>query len=223
MIKHILFDHDGTLVDSEILAIDIMLKTLKPYGFNMSPDEYAYLFPGLLDFQILEVIAKEYNIQYDVSVVIPALHAQHHATFSQQLKAIPGITSLIRDLKIPKSIVSNASREHIVRCMKKVKLHNSIDGHFFSAYEVEKPKPAPDVYLQALTTLQLQPEDTIVVEDSPTGVLAAKAAGLRVIGFLGASHIKGNKIHKQKLIDCGADFIANNAKELALCFEKNKN
>jgi HAD superfamily hydrolase (TIGR01509 family) len=218
MLKHILFDHDGTLVDSEVLAIDLMLKTLRPYGFQMSTDEYAQRFPGLLEYQILEIISKDYNIKFDQSVVIADLHSQFSSIFDTQLKAIPGITSLFRSLKIPKSVVSNASRPHIERCMKKVKLINALDGQFFSAYEVAKPKPEPDVYLHALKILQLSVNETVVVEDSPTGVLAAKAAGLRVIGFLGATHIKGNQLHAQKLVDCGADFLANNAKELGQHF-----
>jgi HAD superfamily hydrolase (TIGR01509 family) len=214
MLKHILFDHDGTLIDSEILCIDMMLTILEPYGFKMSKSEYGGRFPGLLDYQILEIIAKEYNISFDANEIIKKLHKQHVARFDQELKAIPGITSLLRGLKITKSVVSNASREHIERCMKKVRLRNSIDGQLFSAYEVEKPKPEPDVYLQALHTLKLSPNETIVVEDSPTGVKAGKAAGLRVIGFLGASHIKGNMEHGEKLKEFGADFLAKDAKEL---------
>jgi HAD superfamily hydrolase (TIGR01509 family) len=219
MLKHILFDHDGTLVDSEGLAIEMMLNLLKPYGFNMAADVYAKRFPGLLDYQILEIISKEYNIKIDTSVVIPALHAQHKATFDLKLKAIPGIPSLLRSLKIPKSVVSNASRAHITRCMKKVRLTSSIDGQFFSAYDVAQPKPAPDVYLHALETLQLLANEAIVVEDSPTGIKAAKAAGLRVIGFLGATHINGNPQHREKLIENGADFIANDTKDLKKIFD----
>jgi len=88
-----------------------------------------------------------------------------------------------------------------------------LDGQIFSAEMVGKPKPHPEVYLLALNTLGITAEETLVVEDSPTGVQAAKAAGLRVVGFLGAAHIHPG--HDIRLLEAGADFLAPEAAALA--------
>ena len=82
---------------------------------------------------------------------------------------------------------------------------------------VENGKPAPDLYLLALRSLNLQPQEVVVVEDSAAGVTAAKAAGLEVIGFLGASHISEG--HAERLLRQGADSIAENAGELGRILE----
>ena len=85
-------------------------------------------------------------------------------------------------------------------------------GEIFSAKQVDRPKPYPDVYLHALRSVGLEPLQALVVEDSPTGIEAAKAAGLRVVGFLGASHITEG--HGEQLKAKGADFLASDAEEL---------
>ena len=88
----------------------------------------------------------------------------------------------------------------------------------YSAEQVPQPKPHPDVYLLALQRQGFEASETLVVEDSPTGVKAAKEAGCTVIGFLGASHIFEG--HDAKLIAEGADFLVKNADELASIFSQ---
>jgi len=115
-------------------------------------------------------------------------------------------------------MVSNGSIQHVERCLKKVRLHHALDGFIFSAEQVENPKPSPDVYLFALEKLGLSPHETLVVEDSVTGILAAKAAGIQSVGFLGATHIHDD--HGQQLWDAGADFVVPNAAGLAEVLKK---
>ena len=212
-LKHILFDNDGTIVDSEIIAQRAMLRLLSQHGLHMSEQEYSHRFPGLLDRDILRILKAEHNF-HAPEAFVKQLHEEHISGFKLSLRAIPGMTSLFRNLKVPKSMVSNGSVRHVEQCLKKVRLLSAVDGHIFSAEHVEKPKPYPDVYLFALHRIGLRPEQTLVVEDSPTGVRAAREAGLRTVGFLGAAHIHDG--HEQQLLDAGADFIAADAKALGI-------
>ena len=211
MIRHIFFDNDGTIVDSEILAVRSMLKHLAPLGFAMDEKMYSQRFPGLLEKDILAILEREFQI------VVPAdfiqrLHHEHVDLFDNHLKAIDGKDHLFRRITIPKSMVSNGSVLHVERCLQRVGLLEDFKGHIFSANQVARPKPWPDVYLHAMQVTGVAPHEAVVVEDSPTGVDAAKAAGLRVIGFLGAAHITDG--HDEELLRRGADFIAADSEEL---------
>jgi len=216
MLKHVLFDNDGTVVDSEIIAVRSTLRLLEPYGFRMSEQEYSRRFPGLLERDIIAIISREYGIQVGEDY-FDRVWAEHRTAFDRELRAIAGMQTIFRNLKIPKSMVSNGSVHHVERCLRKVRLRHALDGHIFSAEQVGRPKPHPDVFELALEKLQLKPADAIVVEDSPTGVTAAKQAGLRVVGFLGASHIFDG--HGDRLRDSGADFIVSDAQALGKLLE----
>ena len=215
-IKHLLFDNDGTVVDSEIIAQRSMLDLLAVNGLQLDEKEYSQRFPGLLEREILQLRKIEHDFDAPPNFMAD-LHAMQITGFEQSLRAIPGMTSLFRNLQMPKSMVSNGSIRHVRKCLNKVKLLSSVNGHIFSAEQVEKPKPHPDVYFLALETLRLKAVEVIVVEDSPTGVKAAKSAGLQTIGFLGAAHLHDG--HDKKLLDSGADHIAGDSRELARIFD----
>jgi len=100
LIKHILFDNDGTLVDSEIIAVRATLRLLAPYGFRMSESEYAQRFPGLLERDILGAINAEYGIVVNDDY-FDELRKAHAEGFDDELRAIPGMPEIFRDLKVP--------------------------------------------------------------------------------------------------------------------------
>jgi HAD superfamily hydrolase (TIGR01509 family) len=212
-LRHILFDNDGTIVDSEILAVRTMLRLLEQTaGFRMSEREYSQRYPGLLERDIVAILEKEHGVTVPDDF-FRMLHADHVVEFRHSLRAIPGMPTLFRQLKIPKSMVSNGSVRHVDFCLRKVKLRGALNGHIFSAEHVQSPKPAPDVYQFALQTIGLASSQVLVIEDSPTGVRAAKSAGIQVVGFLGAAHIHDG--HDQNLLDAGADYLAADASALA--------
>ncbi|MBL7783920.1 MAG: HAD family phosphatase [Saprospiraceae bacterium] len=217
MLKHLLFDNDGTIVDSEIIAVRATLRLLEPYGFRMSEQEYSQRFPGLLERDILAIIREEHGVVV-ADDYFDQLRALHQEGFQRELRTIPGMESIFRSVRVPKSMVSNGSVRHVVQCLQQVGLHDALDGRIFSAEQVARPKPHPDVYRHALDELELHPSETIAVEDSPTGVAAAREAGLRVVGFLGAAHIYDG--HGERLADAGAHWLATDAGELAKIFRQ---
>ena len=217
MIRHVLFDNDGTLVDSEILAVRAMLIQLRKHGLELSEQEYSSKYPGLRERDILSMIQEEYAVSIPPDFM-QTLRNEHRESFQRNLRSIAGMPGLFRKVHKPKSVVSNGSLKHVNRSLKKIKLHSAAKGSIFSAEQVERPKPYPDLYQFVLEALSLEEKDVIVIEDSPTGVQSAKEAGLKVIGFLGASHIYEG--HADKLRDLGADYIASDAKEVGQIFDR---
>lgn len=217
-IKHVLFDNDGTIVDSEIIAARIMLKLLSRHGLHLSERDYNMRFPGLRTRDIVTALQEEEGFVPPPDFV-QQLHNEHNEEFHRSLRAIPGMTTLFRNLKVPKSMVSNGSIKHVEKCLKRVRLYSALDGQIFSAEQVGRPKPSPEVYLFALEKLGLSPHETLVVEDSVTGVMAGKSAGIQVVGFLGAAHIHDG--HGDKLWEAGADFVVPDAEALTQLLKKN--
>lgn len=216
-IKHVLFDNDGTIVDSEIIAVRIMLRLLEPYGLRMTEQEYSHRFPGLREREIMAILKQEFGI-VPPDDFLPQLRADYLRLFERELRAVPGMHRFFKSLKTPKSMVSNGSVQHVVRSLRRVRLHHALDGQIFSADHVARPKPHPDIYEYALQQLDLRRDEAVVVEDSVAGVQAAKQAGLFVVGFLGAAHVFDG--HGEKLRQSGADAIAAEATELKHIFQR---
>ncbi len=216
-VKHIFFDNDGTLVDSEVLAMNAMLRRFAELGVHMDVATFSGRYPGLREHQILSLIAEEYNVVLPDSI-LSELHGDYIRLFDTELRAIAGMDNLFRAVQVPKSMVSNGSVEHVRRSFERVGMAADLPDTIFTYEHVERPKPAPDVYLHALEQTGTHAHEALVIEDSPTGVIAAKAAGIRTIGFLGAAHIVPG--HEVKLLECGADFLAENAEELTLILQR---
>lgn len=217
-IRHVLFDHDGTLVDTEILAVDTLLDFLARRGHHFDHAYFCTRFTGFLERDIMAILAKEHGVAPPDEQFFVELRAAYHTRFERDLMPIAGMPALVRDLLVPKSLVSNAKARHIYFCMERTGFTADFQDAVFSAEQVANPKPAPDLYLFALQTLGLRPDEAIVVEDSVPGVAAGKSAGLRVVGFLGAAHIGDG--HRAKLEAEGADFIAEDAAALRSLFKE---
>ncbi|MEM6346920.1 MAG: HAD family phosphatase [Bacteroidota bacterium] len=215
-IKHLIFDCDGVLIDSEILATRIILEELKAFDFEMEELAYSERFSGFLTKDILQMLKTDYGLPLPDDFQ-QTLHGQMDKAFETILEPVPGMPELISSLPLPKNVVSNGRGEHVVRALKLTGLTSYFGEEIFSVDRVENPKPHPDLYLLALQTTGREADDVIVVEDSSAGVQAAKAAGLTVIGFAGASHVGAG--HGEKLTALGANFIANDAQELRQHFE----
>ncbi len=215
--QHIIFDCDGVIVDSEIVATRIALEVLSPYGYTSNEESHCRRFSGMLSSKILDIIFDELG-QAQPSTLTAELDEAFRREFEQALQPIQGMPALMKSLNMPISIVSNSDVAGVELSLRISGLTDISGGRIFSSEHVPNPKPHPDVYNLAVDTIRLPKDQLIVVEDSISGVSAAKAAGLTVIGFLGASHIFDG--HDEKLRKIGVDYLAQDARELESIFSQ---
>lgn len=208
MIKHILFDCDGVLVDTEITAAHVMVEAMQKKGADISVEYYLQHLSGSTFSIILNtyfgstfngVYKKEFINELEQKIV-------------SSVDPVEGVSELLNSIALPMSIVSNSEIWQVKKEIEKTNIASFFTGHIFSSELVRNPKPAPDVYNLAKKELGLTNDEILVIEDSLTGAKSALAAGLKVIGFTGASHILPG--HDLKLLELGVVKVASTMEEL---------
>lgn len=182
----VIFDHDGVLVDSEVIAMDILATISTDFGFALTTDEAFHRYLGTsFDYVVEDLRTQGATIDRD------ALHARFHddlfAGFRSRLTPIPGIPELLThltDARQPISIASSGNSQRVNLGITSTHIdHFFADSVITTADDVTRGKPFPDLFLTTAERADIDPADCIVIEDSPFGVQAAHAAGMRVIGF----------------------------------------
>lgn len=192
----VIFDCDGVLVDSEAIAEATLIQLLGEWLPDIQPDAALRQALGMTTADILE------HIELDSSHALPADALQRidgdiEARLARELLAIEGVAETVARLDMPLAIVSNSSRRRVLASLATTGLDAWLGNvPLFTAEQAERPKPAPDVYLLAAHSMGCTPRDCLVIEDSVSGVTAAHAAGMTVIGFTGASHIAAGHDHR---------------------------
>jgi len=209
----ILFDCDGVLVDSEIMAARVVVRELAKVGVHLDIHDYMKEFSGRKD---LEIIAHFQDVS-EGKVPADFMHTIEKGfdrAYETELEIIPGAEELLASMTLPKAVVSNSSLARLRFSLNATNLIRFFDpSQLYSAEFVPNPKPAPDIYLWTMRETGFKAENTIAIEDSFAGVTAAVAAGLTVLGFCGASHIQPG--HQEKLMQLGAFATADTMGELA--------
>ncbi|RJG45976.1 MULTISPECIES: HAD family hydrolase [unclassified Mesorhizobium] len=202
----VIFDCDGVLVDSEIIAARVEAELLTAAGFPIEPEELAETYAGLTFKDIMLRIEEQSQIPFQASLIDQA-ESLVDRRLQAEVRAIEGAHEAVASVTGPRCICSNSSSERLNMMLEKTRLLPFFSGRIFSSLETpsKKPKPAPDVFLHAVNTLGANPARTFVVEDSVHGISGAKAAGLRVIGFTGASHSYPG--HADALTEAGAETV----------------
>lgn len=205
----IIFDCDGTLVDSEIIASQVFPKVWTEMGVNITPDFFLCNFVGTgADAEIV--------VQTKAKLPPGGMDIADQRFLDElypSVQAVDGIHSLLKELEgINTCVASNSSLNYIDRVLKATKLSSFFADRIYSAHQVKKAKPAPDLFLHAARELRAEPKDCLVIEDSAFGIEAAKRAGMQVVGFFGGKHC--NSAVKNRVLSAGADFYAENTNEL---------
>ncbi|MDH4413888.1 MAG: HAD family hydrolase [Rhizobium sp.] len=189
-IRLVIFDCDGVLVDSEGIALEVLVAALAEKGITLTTEEAADRFLGRSLGSLVDVVRSEFGVEIDAPFLADMREALY-ARFRRELKPLPGVTALVDALKrahIACCVASSSQRERIELSLSVTGLLPHLTPHIFSASMVEKGKPAPDLFLHAAAEMGFVPETCLVIEDSPAGITAAKAAGMRVFAFTGGSH-----------------------------------
>ena len=199
----IIFDCDGVLIDSEILSARVDSEILGEIGYEITPEELAHRFAGLTTERIFQLVGEELGRPVPEKVIARAKRETDHKLKAEVLP-IGGVQEMLDALDDPRCICSNSRPERLEISLTKAGLWDRFRPYVFSAQAVGegRGKPAPDVFLHAAGVFETEPADAIVIEDSVAGVTGAVAAGMRVIGFTGASHTWPG--HGEVLMEAGA-------------------
>jgi HAD superfamily hydrolase (TIGR01509 family) len=183
----VIFDCDGVLVDSEVLAAPILAETLTRFGLPTTAADVDRDFKGRSWEHGLDVIRARRGGAEPWPELRERYRAALFAAFDERLHAVPGVVealSALDDAGIPRCVASSGDHERIRRGLRGAGLLDRFpDDAIFSVDDVAHGKPAPDLFLHAAHSMGFEPATTVVVEDSEAGVQAGIAAGMRVLGY----------------------------------------
>lgn len=210
----VLFDCDGVLVDSESITNGVLRGMLAELGWNLSKEEAVARFVGKMLRDEADVIEAHTGFRID-DAWLADFRRRRNVELEASLQAIPGVVEAVRTI-VPAypgrlACASSADRPKIELQLKKIGLYDVFEGRIFSGMELPKSKPAPDVYLAAADALGVDPAEAAVIEDSPTGVIAGRAAGSFVFGFCPPSPVHQRP---EALLAVGADATFDSMTEL---------
>lgn len=181
----VIFDCDGVLIDSERIAVVMLAEDLRELGLRVSPGEAHHRFTGWTTAQVAETVSIETGTAVPGDWVL-----RHNARVREAVAAgvepIPGVVAVLDALDaagIGWGVASQSGLSYLERALGRVGIWQRAPGRVASSQMVERPKPAPDVYLKAMELVGVAPHRAVVVEDSPTGVRAGVAAGAMVVGY----------------------------------------
>ncbi len=180
MIKCILFDSDGTLVDSEYLGHVTMEGMLGEQGIVESAAEMMSNFRGAQLAKIVESLEQKHQISLGESFIVSYRHALEKL-FEQKLKPVEGVSEALENIPQPICVASGGPIRKINKALSLTNLEGFFKGNIFSSYEIDSWKPEPDIFLHAAQQMGFAPEECAVVEDSAVGIQAALAANMQPV------------------------------------------
>ena len=184
----VIFDCDGVLIDSELLSIRADQECLAECGIELSTEEILERYTGISFAGMVSDLEARHG-------PLPADFFDRHRRrlwplMESELRAIPGVTAVLDALTCQACVASSGRPDRLRHALSLVGLYDRFHPHIFSAVEVARGKPAPDLFLHAAQRMGVSPARCAVIEDSLPGVTAAVAAEMTTIGFVGASHCR---------------------------------
>lgn len=218
----VIFDCDGVLIDSEVIASRIIHTFLHNWLHQISSPDHELLRNGALS-QWLDSCHGQplsltlHQLEQTCNTTIPENLLQKleriiEDELAEKVLPVPGMSELLRKLETPWAVASNSSPSRLNRTLGQAGLLPLCESRLFSAELIGRPKPAQDLHLHIVSQHQADPGDCLVVEDTPVGAKAGIAAGMTVFGFAAGSHMTPLQI--QKLRDTGVSRILSDAHEL---------
>lgn len=186
----VIFDCDGVLVDSEVIYCAIDSAALAALGVAMAPSEIARRFTGIPHRDVWEMLAADHRLKLP-DTHFAGIQAECRRRFAAELAPIAGAAEVVRSLPPlghAACVASSTALPSLRRNLETAGLLDLFGDHVFSASQVKRGKPAPDVFLFAASQMGVDPADCLVVEDSVAGTVAARRAGMPVVGFVGGGH-----------------------------------
>jgi HAD superfamily hydrolase (TIGR01509 family) len=220
MVRAVIFDCDGVLIDSEVIAVEVETALLAEHGLHYDVPEFIARFMGLSDRAFYAALSEDSLSR--LGRALPEdfrarVDAGKRALNEQKLAAVAGIEDAVGRLSLLKAVASSSETHHLEYKLRKTGLWELFAPHIYSADHVTHAKPAPDLFLHAANELGVAPSDCLVIEDSVNGVKAALAANMRVWGFAGGGHM--NSDAAARLTIAGAERIVDDWNAAVLLFD----
>lgn len=206
-LKALLFDMDGTLVDSDPIHVAVFIDFLAERGISLTEDEYLRRIHGRINTEIFaEFLPDEDPHEMDL-----AKEAAYRARVGDTMETMPGALDLIdraRRAGLGLGLVTNGPRANVEAVLRATRLGNAFDC-LVSSNDIKRGKPHPDPYLSALNSLGIGADQALVFEDSPSGIRSARTAGIEVIAV-------ASSLPAETLAAEGASLVIQNFNDPAL-------
>jgi beta-phosphoglucomutase-like phosphatase (HAD superfamily) len=211
-VKLIIFDFDGVVADSEHLAMAVMAEGLSGLGLPTTTDEAVQLYMGKGLADCVQAMEARLGAPLPHGFMTGRIEEVHRRVVAE-VEPVHGLPPFLAAFAhVQRCIASSSKLDYIGRCLDRMSLADRFE-HRFSGHDVARGKPHPDLFLKAAATLGISPSDCVVIEDSPTGVVAGKAAGMFTFGLLAGRHV--GQGHADRLTEAGADMIAESFDQIA--------
>ena len=193
----VIFDCDGVLVDSELISCRAHSQMLTLHGYPITADQVLDRFLGVSDREARLIVEAELgrSLPDDFEAQVKQATLKF---YEGDLRAISNVGETIAAIELKKCVASSGTPEKIRHGLTCAGLYDLLAPHIYSATQVKRGKPAPDLFLYAADRMQAAPERCLVIEDSIPGITGARAAGMIVLGFHGGSHCRaghGDSLH----------------------------
>jgi HAD superfamily hydrolase (TIGR01509 family) len=186
----VIFDCDGVLVDSEILSADVLISELAALNIPIDRAHVRAHYVGrsfptvarLISDRFATPLPADFEMRYRTALL---------ARFETDLLATPGVDEVLRSLTLRKAVATSSSPPRVARSLAITGLAHHFGADVFTASQVPRGKPFPDIFLAVADRFQTSPAECLVIEDSLPGIEAGLAAGMTVLAYLGGSHMRG--------------------------------
>lgn len=219
MAHGVIFDCDGVLVNTEAIVTDIEMAAMARLGVRYERADFIARYVGTSMTDFKSGLNADHHRVHGRDLpegFFDALRAEAYGELHARIEALPGVRDFVASLTAPRAVASSSEREILGVKLQRTGLADLFGAHVHSAQDVEKAKPAPDLYLRAARHLTVDPAQSLAIEDSATGVRAAVAAGMTCWGFTGGGHCPPG--HGERLRAAGAAAVFDHFEAIAAAY-----
>lgn len=208
----VIFDCDGVLIESESIAARVESALFQERGADISTEYVFTHFTGTSEEFMFAHVLENFGVKIEPEEFSDAFGRGFWALAEEELTTTPGVLAFIDDLTHDHCVCSNSSHNHVTRGLEIAGIRSIPDHHCFSARDLGRSKPEPDVFLHAAAQFGARPERCLVIEDSLSGIRGAHAAGMTVAGYHGGNHCQTN--HPDKLMTLAPFLITDDWRDI---------
>ncbi|WP_295049797.1 HAD-IA family hydrolase [uncultured Paracoccus sp.] len=188
----IIFDCDGVIADSEVLSASVLIGQLAALGIGVTPADVRRDFLGRSFPTVAQTIRQRWGRPLPDSFEAD-YRARLLERFTESLAVTPGFTAVLDGLRIAACVATSSSPQRVAHTLRVLGLADRFGDRVFTASQVQRGKPAPDLFLLAAARMGCPPASALVIEDSIPGIAAALAAKMRVLHYAGGAHLRGSE------------------------------